>query len=180
MIDTSLMGRIGVVGIGNVLMGDDALGAHVIKRLEAEYELPPEVETVEAGTPGAALPGILEKFDAVVVVDALRSRGTPGEVRVLDKARLLSKDPALPMSPHEPGLREALFSMEFQGGGPREALLVGVVAGRVSMEIGLSPEVARAVPAAVDEVVRRLEALGVALRRRPDPAPPDLWWERSP
>jgi hydrogenase maturation protease len=179
MIDPLLMGRIGVIGIGNVLMGDDALGAHVVKRIEAEYEVPPELALVEAGTPGAALPAVLEGFEVVVVVDTVRVRGAPGEIRVLDKARLLAKDPLLPMSPHEPGLREALFTMEFQGTAPRVALLVGVIPERVTLEIGLSAPVAASVGGAVAEVVRTLEALGVALRRRADPALPDLWWERA-
>jgi hydrogenase maturation protease len=173
------MGRIGVIGIGNVLMGDDALGAHVVKWLEAEYEVPPEVALVEAGTPGAALPSVLEGFEVVVVVDTVKVRGAPGELRVLDKARLLAKDPVLPMSPHEPGLREALFTMEFQGGGPREALLVGVIPARVELEIGLSPAVAAAVPGAVAEVVRTLRRFGVELRPRAAAARPDLWWERA-
>ncbi|HET7753634.1 MAG TPA: hydrogenase maturation protease [Anaeromyxobacteraceae bacterium] len=174
------MGRIAVVGIGNVLMGDDALGAHVVKRLEAEYEVPGELSVVEAGTPGAALPDVLAGFEAVVVVDTVKVRGSPGEMRVLDKTRLLAKDPVLPMSPHEPGLREALFAMEFQGIAPREVLLVGVVPGEVVLAVGLSPPVAAAVPGALAEVVRTLEALGVKLRRREEPAAPDLWWERTP
>jgi hydrogenase maturation protease len=173
------MGRIGVIGIGNVLMGDDALGAHVVKWLEAEYELPEDLAVVEAGTPGAALPAVLEGFEAVVVVDTVKVRGAPGEIRVLDKARLLAKDPVLPMSPHEPGLREALFTMEFQGTSPRVALLVGVVPERVAMHVGLSAPVAAAVRGAVSEVVRTLGVLGIALRRRAEPARPDLWWERA-
>jgi hydrogenase maturation protease len=160
-------------------MGDDALGAHVVKRLEAEYALPPDLDVVEAGTPGAALPGVLEGFDAVVVVDTVKVRGAPGEIRVLDKARLLSRDPLLPMSPHEPGLREALFTMDFQGAAPREVLLVGVIPERVTMAIGLSPAVAAAVDGALAEVVRRLGSLGVELERRAEPARPDLWWERA-
>jgi hydrogenase maturation protease len=83
------------------------------------------------------------------------------------------------MSPHEPGLREALFTMEFQGGGPREALLVGVIPARVELEIGLSPPVAAAVPGAVAEVVRTLRRFGVELRPRAAAARPDLWWERA-
>lgn len=179
MIDTLRMGRIGVVGIGNVLMGDDALGAHVVKRLEAAYAIPEDVAVVEAGTPGAALPGILEGFDTVIVVDTVKVRGAPGELHLLDKARLLSRDPVLPMSPHEPGLREALFAMEFQGTTPRDVLLVGVIPERVAMEVGLSGPVQEAVARAVAEVVRQLDARGVTLRPRVPPAAPDLWWERS-
>ncbi len=40
------MPRIGVLGIGNVLMGDDAFGPYVVKVLEARYELPADVEVM--------------------------------------------------------------------------------------------------------------------------------------
>jgi hydrogenase maturation protease len=173
--------KIGVLGIGNVLMGDDALGAHVVKRLEAAFTFPAEVEVVEAGTPGADLPNVLDGYEAVVVVDTVKLRAAaPGELRVLDKAVLLSREPILPMSPHEPGLREALFAMEFRGGAPREVRLVGVVpAESHRLGVGLSDPVRAAIPAAIAETLRQLRALGVEPAPRDPPAEPDLWWERA-
>lgn len=173
------MARISVLGIGNVLMGDDAFGPYVVKLLDAHYEVPPAVEVLELGTPGADLSLHLQDLDAAVVVDTVKVRGDPGTLRILDKPQLLAKKPVLPASPHEPGLREALFTLEFRGGGPAEVRLVGVIPDHVEMEVGLSPPVRAAVPAAVDEVVRQLAALGVPAQRRPDPREPDLWWERE-
>ncbi len=174
------MARIGVLGIGNVLMGDDALGPHVVKLLDARYELPPAVEVFELGTPGADLPLHLEGLEVAVVVDTVKVRGAPGELRLLDKAQLLSKSPLLPASPHEPGLREALFALEFRGGAPSEVRLVGVIPASVEMEVGLSPPVRAAIPAALDAVVSQLAALGVPATPRATPRAPDLWWESPP
>src|SRR5512136_2177115 len=106
------MGRIGVLGIGNVLAGDDALGPYVVKLIDARYELPPEVELLELGTPGADLALHLDGLDAAVVVDTVRLPGAAGEVHVLDREHLLARRPVLPASPHEPGLREALFTLD--------------------------------------------------------------------
>src|SRR5690349_8216938 len=131
------MARIGVLGIGNVLMGDDALGPYVVKLLDARYELGPEVEVMELGTPGADLSLHLDGLDAAVVVDTVKLRGEPGEVRLLDQAQLLAKKPLLPASPHEPGLREALFALQFSGGGPADVRLVGVIPAAVELEVGL-------------------------------------------
>src|SRR6266542_4976997 len=135
------MPRIGVLGIGNVLMGDDALGPYVVKVLEARYELPADVEVLELGTPGADLSLHLDGLDAAIVVDTVKLRGEPGELRLLDKAQLLSKKPILAASPHEPGLREALFTLQFRGGAPADVRLVGVIPAQVEMEVGLSPPV---------------------------------------
>jgi len=174
------MGRIGVLGLGNVLMGDDAVGAHVLAHLAAGWEFPPEVELLEAGTPGAGLPALLRGQAAVVVVDAVRLRAGPGEVRVLDRAELMGRTPIQPMSPHEPGLREALLTMDFEGSAPPVVRLVGVVPAKVELSLGLSAAVARAVPALVAAVLRELEALGVVARPRQPALAPDLWWERPP
>jgi len=168
--------RIGLVGIGNVLMGDDAFGPYLVKLLEARYELP-GVELLELGTPGADLAMHLEGFDSVLVIDTVKMRGEPGELRLIDKDQLLAKKPILPASPHEPGLREALFTLEFSGGGPREVRLVGVIPAAVEMEVGLSPPVRASVPAAIEELLRQLAALGVVATRRAEPREPDLWWE---
>lgn len=171
------MARIAVLGIGNVLMGDDALGAHVVKRLEAGWTFPAGVEVVEAGTPGAGLTTQLEGLDAAVVVDTVKLRGQPGEIRVLDKPALLARKPLAPMSPHEPGLREALFAMEFEGNAPPEVRLVGVVPVSVALGVGLSGPVQAAVDGAVAEVLRQLASLGVAAAPRVPALRPDLWWE---
>ncbi|HTP28072.1 MAG TPA: hydrogenase maturation protease [Anaeromyxobacteraceae bacterium] len=174
------MRRIGMLGIGNVLMGDDALGPYVLKQLEARYELPPEVEILDLGTAGADFPLHLEGLCAAVVVDALKLSGSPGEIRLFDKEQLLAKRPLLPMSPHEPGLREALFALEFRGTAPGQVRLVGVIPSRVETGIGLSAEVQAAVPAVLAAVLRELEFLGARVVPRAIPGVPDVWWERSP
>jgi hydrogenase maturation protease len=75
-----------LAGIGNVLTGDDALGPYVIKLLEASYEFPEEVTVVDAGTPGMDLIMFLENRECALIVDAVRAKGTPGEVRRYDKS----------------------------------------------------------------------------------------------
>ena len=174
--------RISVIGIGNVLAGDDAVGPHVVKVLEARFELPEGVQVIDAGTPGYDLTAFLAGQDAAVLVDAVKARGAPGEVRIFDKAALLEKKPILALSPHEPGVREAILNADFMGVTPPVVKLVGVIPADAGAETGirLSPEVRAAVPAAVEAVSRELAALGVALRERTPPREPDLWWERRP
>jgi hydrogenase maturation protease len=174
------MGRITVLGIGNVLMGDDAAGPHVVKVLEAAYSFPRDVAVIEAGTPGLDLAALLHGVESLLVVDSVHAAAAPGTIRVYDRAKLLERPPAVATSPHEPGLREALLTMDFHGTGPRDVWLVGVVPGRVATGVGLSSEVRAAIPALVAEVVSRLAALGATPRARVPPGVPDLWWERRP
>lgn len=169
-----------IIGIGNVLAGDDAVGPHVVRVLEARYELPEEVQVIDAGTPGYDLTAFLVGLDAALLVDAVKDRGSPGEIRVYDQAALLSKRPILAVSPHEPGVREALLNASFMGVAPPVVRLVGVIPARTETGIGLSPEVRAAIPAAVGRVHEELLALGVEARERAPMLEPDLWWERKP
>lgn len=171
--------RIGVFGIGNVLTGDDAVGPYVVKVIEAAYELPEEVMLLDAGTPGLDLTAYLADLDAVILVDAVKARGVPGELKVYDKAGLLAKSPVLAMSPHEPGVREALLNADFMGVAPKVAKLVGVIPGSVELGCMLTPEVRAAVPLAVARVLEELAALGVTATPRTPPLAPDVWWEKA-
>jgi hydrogenase maturation protease len=170
--------RISIIGIGNVLTGDDGVGPTVVRTLEALYALPDDVEVLDAGTPGLDLTAYITGHDAVIFVDAVKSQGAPGELRRYDKAALLRKAPVVAMSPHEPGLREALMNAEFIGGAPPVAVLVGVVPSGTAFGIGLSDPVRAAVPLAVAGVVAELGELGITPTRREVPRAPDLWWEK--
>lgn len=70
-------GRVAVLGLGNVLMGDDALGPYAVRLLEARYELPGRVPVLDIGTPGLDLVPYFEGVDALVLVDTVRSEAPP-------------------------------------------------------------------------------------------------------
>jgi hydrogenase maturation protease len=171
-------GRVAVLGLGNVLMGDDALGPYAVRLLEARYELPGRVPVLDIGTPGLDLVPYFEGVDALVLVDTVRSEAPPGTLRLYRRDEILKHPPRTRVSPHDPGLKEALLSLEFAGHGPREVLLVGVVPGRTGQGVGISDPVRAALPAVHAEILRELERLGVPAIPRRAPLPPDIWWER--
>jgi len=170
-------GGIAVLGIGNVLMRDDAFGPYVVRVLEASFEFPDTVSLVDAGTPGHDMTLHLEGRDALVVVDAVHAAGPPGELRLYPLEEVLRNPPPQVMSPHEPGLRDALHKLRFTGGSPGEGILVGVIPKEVETGVGLSAPVNAAVPHAVREVLSFLRERGLAVRERVPPAAPDIWWE---
>jgi len=172
-----MMTSVAVLGLGNVLMGDDALGPYTVRVFQAEYEVPEGVTVEDLGTPGLDLTPYLVDLKHLILVDTVRSEGEPGEIRLYDLEQVLQHPPGPRVSPHDPGVKEALLSLRFAGQGPEAMLLVGVIPGPDRGETGLSPALLRAVPAAVAEVVRELERLGLAPTRREPPGPPDIWWE---
>ncbi len=171
--------RFAVIGIGNVLAGDDALGPTVVRTFDAQWMVPDEVEVIDAGTPGLDLTAYIIGLDGAVFVDAVKSGGPPGTLRVFDAAALRKGAPGQALSPHQPGVREAVLHAEFIGGAAPPVRLLGVVAAQVETGIGMSDPVRAAVPALVGQVVEELAALGVTAVPRVPPREPDLWWERA-
>jgi len=170
--------RTAIIGIGNVLNGDDGIGPTVVKVLAARWEFPPGVTCEDLGTPGYELTTFIMEQDAVVLVDAARLKGAPGEVHLVDKAELLKRPMPGVMSAHEPGVREALLNAEFQGVTPRVFKLVGVIPDQVESNTPLSEVVRAAVPTACKAVLQELEKVGVIPVPRNPPLAPDLWWEK--
>jgi hydrogenase maturation protease len=72
------MPRALLVGYGNTLRGDDALGPLAIERLR---DLMPEVEFVSCHQLGPELAGLMATFDLAIFLDATSS-GEPGTVRL--------------------------------------------------------------------------------------------------
>jgi hydrogenase maturation protease len=167
-----------VVGLGNVLMGDDGVGPSVIEALEAGYQFPEGVSLLDAGTPGLDLAPFLMGADVVIVIDTVRSDDTPGSLRLYRRDAILRHAPRQRLGPHDPGFKQTLLTLEFAGCGPREVLLVGVVPDTTAPSARLSPAARAAVPVAVEAVVAELERLGAPPARRLDPSPAMPWWER--
>jgi hydrogenase maturation protease len=169
--------KVRVLGLGNVLMGDDAVGPWVIEELLANWDFPEEVELVDVGTPGLDLVPYMAGADTILIVDTVKSDGPPGRIRVYERDQLFAR-PAQPrLSPHDPGLTEVLFALTLAGSAPRDVVLIGVVPGAVEKRIGLSAPVQDAVPQAAAAVIERLGSLGFAPRRRSPPVIPSPWWE---
>jgi hydrogenase maturation protease len=169
--------QIRVLGVGNVLMGDDALGPYVVRTLLAGYEFPGEVEVLDVGTPGLDFTPYLAGARAVIVVDTVRSEGPPGTIREYRDHEILGGPPLPRSSPHQPGLREALMAAELTDSNPGEIVLIGVIPESVESGTGLSESVRTAVDTAVESVLRELERLGAGAKERNEPDLADIWWE---
>lgn len=170
---------IGVFGLGNVLMGDDSLGPTVIAHLLAGFEFPDEVHVEDLGTPGLDLHPHLAGRRTLILVDVVKSQGEPGELRLYRKDEILKHAPGVRVSPHDPGVKEALLALQFAGDDPKEILLVGVIPGEVGHALGMTAAVRAAVPVAETAVLEELQRLGNAAKPREPRGDPDLWWEES-
>lgn len=180
--------RVGILGLGSVLMGDDAVGPYAVELFASRWLLPAGVSVLDAGTPGPDLVDHLVDLDAAIVVDTVRGPSgpagsdSPGTLRLYRREEVMALPTSPRTSPHDPDLRQALLTAELAGRAPAEVLLVGVVPERVELGTELSPAVRESLAAVESVVVAELRRLGVEpeRRRRPRGAPVwSPWWERD-
>lgn len=168
--------RTAVVALGSIVMGDDGAGAAVLSALEAGWQLPDELDRMDLGTPGPYFAEYVRGYDALIVLDALRTPGAPGTVRTFDETQLRDTPTGQRLTPHVLDLGEALAALDFEGARPAHVRVVGVVPERVRAGTELSATVAAAIPAMAEAVAAMLGELGFDVRRRAAPAVDHPWW----
>jgi hydrogenase maturation protease len=152
-----------VLGLGNVLLEDDGVGAAAVALLRERYRAPSTVQVLDGGTLGLSLLPYLQSADAVILVDAVRADAMPGSL-----VRLTGDDvaPAVAtrLSPHQVGVADLLDGARWLGRYPDRVLLLGLVPESMNLAVGLSARVRPALPALVDRVVDEARVLGFEFR----------------
>lgn len=138
--------RFAVVGLGNRIQGDEALGAIIIERLHGE--LPPRlagcVDLIDGGTVGLGLLPYLEELDGLIVVDVVDHAAAPGSLVDMD---VNSLRPALgPMGVHELGAAELLGALLITGRLPAHVRVIGLQPDHIGLGTELSPALADRLP----------------------------------
>ena len=139
--------KIVVIGVGNVLMGDDGFGVAVVEELR-RLNLP--VEIYDCSTLGLQILNYVEGCDLCIVVDTVKANGKPGELYIFDLEECKAK---MPTSLHDIGLVEAFKLGGFAYKLPKKVIVVGVEPERVEFGLELSKPVRDAIPKAVKMVV---------------------------
>ena len=168
--------RVCVMGLGNVLMGDDGFGPLAIEMFRCEYECGSNVDVLDLGTPGLDLAPYLYGMDIVVIADAVHAEEKPGTLSIYCEADLLAHRAQLRLTAHDPGLQESLAHLRLSGETPSELIIVGVVPESCEFGKGISPSVLVASALAVDNIARLLAERGITLSQRHTPLQPNLWW----
>ena len=148
--------RILVAGIGNIFLGDDGFGSEVASRTEIPRD---DARVVDYGIGGMHLAyDLLEEWDALVLIDAIPSGGTPGTLHVF-QADHDSDSAATGLDAHSMDPQTVFASLRALGGAPPYTVIVGCEAGSVAEGMGLTAPVAQAVPRAVRAVQKIVAAL---------------------
>jgi hydrogenase maturation protease len=148
--DSSVMGKF-VLGIGNILLRDEGVGCHVVHALEG---IPlPDVKIIDGGTCPDLLQ-LLEDADKLVIVDAVKGGGTPGQIyRFHLEDITLEQKPFLSL--HDVGLVDNLMLMKFWHS-VDEAVVIGVEPKQVDWGLELSADLQGKMPQIIDAILSEL------------------------
>ena len=171
LIDTTLVGEsfatcasvnpsdhILVLGVGNLLMGDEGVGVHVLRWLEGESPIA-GVHLLDGGTGGANLLGQFEGRRAVILIDATRDGTAAGTLAYRFRKTARTFDLPRGLSAPDFGLKDLFAAAALIGTLPEIHLYTIAVETVRPMCTELSPEVEATIP----EVVHSVHALAARL-----------------
>jgi hydrogenase maturation protease len=147
-----------VLGLGNVLMGDEGIGVYVVREIE-KHLLPPGVECLDGGTGGFTLLEPLENAARIILIDAA-SDGNPVGAVTRTTPRF-SRDYPPTLTAHDVGMKD-LLDMFYVQGGHHEIILYAIsIDPRQPIRMSLSAIAENAAAEAEKLIVAELEACAI-------------------
>ncbi|MBK1722266.1 HyaD/HybD family hydrogenase maturation endopeptidase [Thiocystis violacea] len=162
-----------ILGLGNVLLTDEAVGAEVLKHLETTTDLGAECTLMDGGTLSFTLAGPIGDCEQLIVVDAAAMGDPPGTVRVFEGEAMDRQLRSHAKSVHEVSLADLMDMVRLTDQLPAERALIGIEPQLVDWGEQLTPAVAAAVPRAIAEIqslIARWSARQVPIGGRQDVA----------
>ncbi len=148
-----------LIGLGNLIMGDEGIGVQAINAIRQRYSFEPPVEVVDGGTLGLDLLSYFEQRDAVVIVDAVNFGKEPGYIGLL-------RDDEVPaqintkLTVHHIGLSDILSSLKLLGKSPKRITLVGIQPESIEFSLNLSSTLKARFQELIETTIKEIEEMG--------------------
>lgn len=153
-----------VLGIGNLLIGDEGVGCKAAEELNRRYILPSTVTCLDGGTAGFELLPMLEGKEHLILIDALKDDRQPGTVILVEGDQVPRAFHAR-TTPHQLGICDVLAAAQLTDTMPAHLLLYGIEPKQLEIGIGLSPEVEAGMEKTIHAVVEQLRHFGYEVKR---------------
>ena len=162
--DTAYATDVMVLGIGCILYSDEGFGVRVVEQMEKQYEFSENVLLVDGGVLGINLLGVISKPKHLIVVDAIRNKGKPGDLYRLEgdaiPERIRAKN-----SLHQVDFLEALTLCQALDHVP-QTVIVGVEPLDIDTQsLDLTPPIQAQVDPVIEMVLAELKRLGVSYKK---------------
>ncbi|UCF64166.1 MAG: hydrogenase maturation protease [bacterium] len=147
------MDKILVLGIGNLLMGDEGIGIHIAHYLEKNYDWK-NVDILDGGTGGFHLLGYFQNYPVVILIDATIDGQTAGTVTLIKPKYSSDYPPTL--TAHDIGLKDLLDALYLMNSQPEIWLYTVSIQKLDKVTMELSPEIEAIIPVAAQQVAENL------------------------
>jgi len=148
-----------VLGLGNVIMGDEGIGVHVVRALN-QHAFPKNIECLDGGTGGFILLEPLQLADRIILIDATADENPIGTVtRTTPK---FSSDYPPTLTAHDIGIKDLLDAFYMHGGNRDVTLYAITIDPRQPISMELSPAGKRAATEVVERVLAELNSEAAA------------------
>ena len=141
-----------VLGIGNILLGDEGIGVHAVRALENKT-YPGHISFLDGGTGGFHLLSIFQQYKKIILIDATLDGQSPGKVSLLKPK--YARDFPQTLSAHDIGLRDLVNSSALLGFFPEISLITISISDNQPLSMELSPEVKQSL-IQIEEIVNGL------------------------
>lgn len=158
------MGRLLILGLGNVLCGDDGLGVAAANEIRRSFETPASVRVMDGGTLGLSLLGAFEEGDDAILLDAVAAGERPGSLVRLEGEEAMGAARCA-LSCHQVGVADLLEALRLVGREPERLILLGLVPASTEVGLAFSPEVDASLAGLVEAAVEEARRLGHELHR---------------
>jgi hydrogenase maturation protease len=144
-----------VLGLGNILMGDEGVGVHVVRALE-KISLPAGVECLDGGTGGFILLEPMQEAARIVMIDAAADGNPIGTVtRTVPR---FSRDYPPTLTAHDVGIKDLLDLFYMLDGGREVVLYAITIDPHQPITLDLSAKIAVAATVAIEQIEAELAA----------------------
>ncbi|MFO7966166.1 MAG: hydrogenase maturation protease [Archaeoglobaceae archaeon] len=145
--------KIAVIGIGNILLGDEGVGVRVVEELN-KGDLPENVEIHDGATSGMALLNFLVDKDKVIIVDAVKGGEEPGTVYQFSINEALQKSELFSL--HDIDFVTAYQSSKDILELTEDITVIGIEPKVINNGLELSEEIRNAIPQAIELIHQNL------------------------
>jgi len=116
--------RVLVIGVGNEMRGDDAVGLIVSRRLREK--LPYHVAMVEESSDGAHLMGLWKGSEITILIDAVQSGAEPGRIHKFEAHKSPLPTALFQYSTHDFSIPQAIELARAMNQLPRRLIVYGI------------------------------------------------------
>lgn len=154
-----------ILGIGNVLLGDEGFGAHFVRWISERYIDTDEIRIIDGGVLGYGLLDIVSSCRNLIVIDVLKVDDTAGSLYRFNKQEMEIHLPE-PTSAHEVTFSDVLFKVELMDESPEVIFLCIVPQEYGNMDMEMTQLMREKFPAMEKLLLGELNLLNVTLPRK--------------